>query len=125
MQAAAALLPLQKECFSEYAKFAGTNRWIELLAKHNDQANPYNLTLYDYVVIGSDVQPAYGILQIKLSSLWMLLNYLRALKAGWSIQLNGDGTSDFCRNAVDLVTLTVTSILHQTVCLRYSATGRE
>jgi hypothetical protein len=65
-------------------------------------------------VIGSDVRAAHGILQINLLSLWILLNYLRALKAGWSIQLNSDGTSDFCRHAVDMVTLTITLIQHQT-----------
>jgi hypothetical protein len=103
-----------KDCYGAYSKFAGTNRWSELLAKHNDPAYPYHLSLYDYVVIGSDVRAAHGILRINLSSLWMLLNYLRALKAGWSVQLNGDGTGDFCRHAVDMITLTVTSIPHQT-----------
>ncbi len=65
-------------------------------------------------MIGSDVQAAYGILRINLSSLWVLLNYLRAVKAGWSVQLNGEGTGDFCRHTVDMVALTVTSIPHQT-----------
>ena len=34
-----------KDCYCAYAKFAGTNRWSELLAKHNDPANPYHLSL--------------------------------------------------------------------------------
>jgi hypothetical protein len=111
LQAAAAP---HKDSFGEYSKFAATNRWGELLAKHNDPDDPYHLSLYDYVLIGSEVQAAHGILRINFSSLWMLMNYLRSLQAGWGVQLNGDGTGDFCRHAVDMISLTVTSIPHQT-----------
>jgi hypothetical protein len=40
---------------------AGTNRWGEQLHKHNDPDDRFHLSLLEYVVIGRDIQAAFGI----------------------------------------------------------------
>jgi hypothetical protein len=61
-------------------------------------------------VIGHEFDAAHDIMRIKFSSLWMLLNALRSINAGWVFQLNGDVTGYVRRADIDLLELSVTSI---------------
>jgi hypothetical protein len=52
----------------------------------------------------------FDVFRMNLSSLWMLIHTFRTIKAGWGFQLNADATGKVCRNSVDLLAFSVTSI---------------
>ncbi len=82
----------------------------ELVRKHNDATDDYHLSLYEDIAIGHELIACRDIVQINLSSVWMLANALRAVVAGWNFQLCGHVTGNFCSRSVDLLELSVTSI---------------
>jgi hypothetical protein len=81
-----------------------------MVRKHNNPDNSYHLKLFEFCVIGYELQAARGIVRINFSSMWMLLNALRSIQAGWVFQLKGDVTGDVCRADIDLLQLSVTSM---------------
>jgi hypothetical protein len=96
--------------FGSLTSFAEENRWSELVRKHNDEDDPYHLKLFEFCINSFDLQAARGIVRLKISSLWMLLNAFRSIKSGWLFQLNGDVTGKFCRADIDLLEFSVTSM---------------
>ena len=73
--------------------------------KHNDPDDEYCLPIYGVFVLGKDFKAERQAIYFSLSSPWFLANCIRALECGWVMQLNGDGTFGFCRNAVDMLGL--------------------
>jgi hypothetical protein len=101
---------IMDDCFGALTEFCSRRAWLELVRKHNDETNDYHLPLYEDVVIGFELIACRDILRINSYSVWMLANALRAIVAGWNLQLCGDVTGIFCSRSVDLLELTVTSI---------------
>ena len=62
------------------------------MRKHSDPEDAYHFRLFDFVVLGSQITAENDIVCITFGSLWMLLNALRSIIAGWGFQLNGDAT---------------------------------
>jgi hypothetical protein len=98
------------DSFGSLSVFAEENRWSEMVRKHNYPDNSYHLKMFEFCVIGYKLQAARGIIRINFSSLWMLLNALHSIQAGWVFQLNGDITCDVCRADIDLLQLSVISM---------------
>ena len=98
------------DSFGSLSKFAETNRWSELVRKHNDKEDPFHLQLFEFCIIGHHLDAAHGIVRLNFSSVWMLLNALRSIASGWVFQLNGDVTGKVCRADIDLLELSVTSM---------------
>ena len=80
------------------------------MRKHNDPQDSYHFRLFEFVVLGSQVSPERDIVRITFSSVWMILNALRAIVAGWGFQLNGYVTGKLCRKNIDLIEFCVNSI---------------
>ncbi len=98
--------------FGSLITFVQENRWSELVRKHNDADDPYQLKLFDFCIIRADLQAACGIVCLNFSSLWMLLNAFtfRSNKSGWLFQLNSHVTCNECRADIDLLEFSVTSM---------------
>ncbi len=71
---------------------------------------PYHLKLFEFCVIGHEFDAAHDIVRINFSSLWMILNALCAINAGWVFQLNSDVTGNVYRADFELLESSVTSI---------------
>ncbi len=56
-------------------------------------------------MIGSDIKAERKVIHINFSSVWLLLNAVRAIETGWVVQLNGDATFGFCRANIDMIVL--------------------
>ncbi len=65
--------------FGSLTTFAEENRWSERVCKHDDANDPYHLKLFEFCIIGFDLQAACGIVCLNFSSLWMLLNAFRSI----------------------------------------------
>ncbi len=63
-------------------------------------------------MIGEDLNPSDDIVYMNMTSLWHIGNWLRAIDAGWIIQLNGDVTFKMNRRRVAALTLGVSSLGH-------------
>ena len=72
---------LVADSFGALSVLAEQNRWSDLVRKHNDKDDPYHLQLLEFCVIGHEFDPAHDIVRINFSSLWMILNALRAINA--------------------------------------------
>jgi hypothetical protein len=92
------------DSFGALSTFCILNHWRDLV---HDPADSYHLRLFDFVVFG-DVTAEHDVVQINISSPWMLTNLLCAITAGF--QLNANVTGNFCRASVDLVEFQVNSI---------------
>ncbi len=44
-------------------------------------------------------------IHVNFSSVWLLLNAVRAIETRWVVQLNGDETFGFCRADIDMIAL--------------------
>jgi hypothetical protein len=91
-------------------EFCICSSWSELVRKHNDPAIDYDVSLYEYVVIGYELIAEQDVVRINMSSVWILANALRAIVAGRNFQLCADVTGNFCNRSVDLLEFLVTSI---------------
>jgi hypothetical protein len=98
------------ENFGSLTESCNRSVWSEAMRKHNDPAIDFDVSLYDYVVIGYELIAELDVVRINLSSVWMLANALRAIIAGWNFQLCADVTGNFCSRSVDLLEFSVTSI---------------
>jgi hypothetical protein len=54
------------------------------------------MPLFSAFVIGSDIKAERQLSHINFSSVWLLLNAVRAIETVWVVQLNGDATFGFC-----------------------------
>jgi hypothetical protein len=66
--------------------------------------------LFSAFVIGRDLNAARDIVHINVTSLWFLSNLLRQIATEWVFQFNADATFGFCRNAVDMIGVSVNSV---------------
>jgi hypothetical protein len=107
------------DSYGKLQEFADSHLWSTLVRRHNDPEDDYHIGLHEYCVIGHQNEPAFDVLRMNLSSLWMLTHAFRAIKAGWVFQLNADVTGKLCRKSVDLLSFSVTSIpkRNNTLCL--------
>ncbi len=83
----------------------------DLLCRHNALEDDYHIGLHDFCVIGNQNLVEFNVLHMNLLSLWILTHSFSTIKAGWGFQLNADVTSKVCLKSVDLLALSVTSIL--------------
>ena len=72
-------------------------------------------------VIGWDIKPERQVIQINFANAWFLLNAVRAIETGWTVQLNGDATFGFCRADIDMIALGFCSFggANNPVCFSY------
>jgi hypothetical protein len=79
------------------------------------------MPLFSAFVIGSDIKAERQVIHINFSSVWLLLNAVRAIETGWVVQLNGDATFGFCRADVDMIALGFCSFggANNPVCFSY------
>ncbi len=93
------------ESLCELAVWCETQDFNAALRKHNKPADEYCLPLFSVFVIDNDIKPERQDIHINMLAPWFLMNAIRALKAGWVVQLNGDATFAFCRAVVDMIGL--------------------
>ena len=68
-------------------------RWFStLIESHNNAESTFHFKMFDVIIIGKDLNPSDDIVYMNMTSLWHICNWLRAIDAGWIIQLNGDVT---------------------------------
>ena len=72
-----------------------------LIARHNDPANDYHLDLHKVVCIGS--QWSDGVSFMELTTMHLLLNIGRAMQSGWELQVQADGSFEFCASKLALL----------------------
>jgi hypothetical protein len=79
------------------------------------------MPLFSTFVIGSDIKAERQVIHINFSSVWLLLNAVRAIKTGWVVQLNGNATFGFCRADIDMIALGFCSFggANNPVCFSY------
>ena len=111
--------------FGSLTEFCNRSLWSEAVRKHNNPAIDFHVSLYDYVVIGYELIAERDVVQINLSSVWMLCVAVRAIIAGWNFQLCADVTGNVCSRSVDLLEFSVTSILCQNNVLCLSIIPKE
>ncbi len=83
-----------KDSFGSLHILCDTNSFSNLMLKHNDPKDAYHFSLFEFVVLDSQVSPERDIVHIDFSSVWMILNADRSIVAGWGLQLNGDVTGE-------------------------------
>ena len=93
------------ESSGELIGWCAAQDFYAALRQHNDPNDDYCLPLFSAFIIGSDIKPERQDIHINLSSPWFLMNAIRALETGWTVQLNGDATFGFCRAVVDMIGL--------------------
>ena len=81
--------------YGSLGQFAEANWFRSLIDRHNDETDQYHLDFFKPVVIGRDLNAKRDIVHINISSLWFLMNSLRAIASGWVFQLNSDTTFNF------------------------------
>jgi hypothetical protein len=79
------------------------------------------MPLFSAFVIGSDIKVERQLIHINFSSVWLLLNAVRAIETRWVVQLNGDATFGFCRADIDMIALGFCSFrgANHPVCFSY------
>ena len=97
------------------------------MRKHNDPEDAYHFSLFEFVVLGSQISPERYIVRITSSCVWMILSAFRTIVAGWGFQLNGDVTSKLCCKNIELVEFGVNSIpkRNNVFCLGVIPKGTE
>ena len=81
-----------------------------LIARHNDPANDYHLDLHKVVCIGS--QWSDGVSFMELTTMHLLLNIGRAMQSGWELQVQADGSFEFCASKLGVIIFGVNSLRH-------------
>ncbi len=61
------------------------------------------MPLFSAFVIRSDINVERQLIHINFSSVWLLLNAVRAIETGWMVQLNGDAIFGFCHTYIDKI----------------------
>ncbi len=109
-------------------------KWFRtLIDRNNNFDDDFHFDLFTPFVIGRGIDAKRDIVHINITSMWFLLNILRAIACGWVFQLNADTTfsESFCRAAVDMIGFGVNSVGNQCqpqspfVLVTHSASHRE
>ena len=79
-----------------------------LIARHNDPADDYHLDLHKVVCIGS--QWSDGVSFMELTTVH--LNIWRAMQSGWELQVQADGSFEFCASKLGVIIFGVNSLRH-------------
>ena len=79
------------------------------------------MPLFSTLVIGSDIKAERQVIHINFSSVWLLLNAVRAIETGWVVQLNGDATFGFCSADIHMIALGFCSFgcANNPICFSY------
>ena len=109
------------ESMGELIEWCDKNDFYAAWAQHNDPTDSFCMPLFSAFVIGCDIKAERQLIHIKFSSVWLLLNAVRAIETGWMVQLNGDATFGFCRADIDMIALGFCSICgaNNPVCFSY------
>jgi hypothetical protein len=75
----------------------------KLIARHNDPDDDYHLNLHQVVCIGN--QWKKGVTFMEVSTPHFLFNAGRAMQTGWELQVQADGSFDFCQTEEQLIVL--------------------
>jgi hypothetical protein len=97
------------------------NDFYAALARHNNPAESSCMPLFSAFVIGSDIKAERQLMHINFSSVWLLLNAVRAIETRWAVQLNWDATFGFCSANIDMNALDFCSFggANNPVCFSY------
>ena len=68
-----------QDSFGSLHVLCETNLFSDLMHKHNDPEDAYHFSLFELVVLGSQVSPERDIVRITFSSVWMILKVFRAM----------------------------------------------
>jgi hypothetical protein len=93
------------ESMGEPTEWCDKNDFYAALARHNDPTDSFCMPLFSAFVIGSDIKAERQVIHINFSSVWLLLNAVRAIETGCVVQLNGDATFGFCRADIHMIAL--------------------
>jgi hypothetical protein len=109
------------ESMGELTEWCDKNDFYAALARHNEPTDSFCMPLFSAFVIGSDIKAERQVIHINFSSVWLLLNAVRAIETGWVVQLNGDATFGFCRADIDMIALGFCSFggANNPVCFSY------
>jgi len=109
------------ESMGELTDWCDKNDFYAALARHNNPTDSFCMPLFSTLVIGSDIKAERQVIHINFSSVWLLLNAVRAIETGWVVQLNGDATFGFCCADIDMIALGFCSFggANNPVCFSY------
>lgn len=79
--------------------------WIK---RHNDPDDEYHLDLHQVVCIGS--QFGDGVTFMEMTTLHFILNMARAIACEWPLQVQADGSFDFCDRTLGVIVFGVNSL---------------
>ncbi len=85
-------------------------KWFPTLFEKNMDDTDFHLGMHYVFVIGNCIDAANNIVYLNFSSLWHLCNFLRNMKAGWLLQVNGEATFNVYRSTVALYSFGVNSL---------------
>ncbi len=71
-----------KDSFGSLHVLCATNLFSDIMRKPNDPQDACHFSLFEFVVLGSQVCPERDIVRITFSSIWMILNAFRAIITG-------------------------------------------
>jgi hypothetical protein len=80
----------------------------KLIARHNDPDDDYHLNLHQVVCIGN--QWKKGVTFMEVSTPHFLFNAGRAMQTGWELQVQADGSFDFCAAKLGVIVFGVNSL---------------
>ena len=79
-----------------------------LIVRHNDPSDEYHLDLHQVVCIGN--QWSQGVTFMELTSLHLLFRVGRGMQTGWELQVQADGSFDFCASKLGVVVFGIHSL---------------
>ena len=79
-----------------------------LIARHNDPEDDYHLDLHQVVCIGS--QWNNGVTFMEVTTVNLLFNVGRAMQTGWELQVQADGSFDYCESKLGVIVFGVHSL---------------
>ena len=92
------------EVNSEHGKMSLLDASMDLtmfIKRHNDQNDDFHLDMHQVVCIGA--QWSGGVTFSSNSTLQLLFNLARALQSGWPMQVQTDGSFDFCDSKLGVI----------------------
>jgi hypothetical protein len=76
-----------KGTFGSLEEFEQHYMWSDMVRRHNDASDDFHIGMFDFCVIGHQTMAEWEVFRLDLSSPFLLEHAIRAIKAGWTIQL--------------------------------------
>ena len=89
-------------------RYADSIDLSQLAKRHDDPADPYHLKMHEVVCLGAQFHG--GVTYMGLTTPHMLLNLGRAIQSEWEVQLQADGSFNFCDRKFGLLSFGVNSL---------------